>query len=156
MKLHIYLRAAVACLAILAASCSLAEELPAEPPRDPVDRLPQPEFDLTGTTWDLYAYRRSSLIEDTNFTLTFSSDQVSGNAGCNLFFGAYQLDQEKIRFSDLGMTEMACMEPEGLMEQEQYLLEFLGSIQRFEKDADKLTLFREDGETLSFNASPDR
>ena len=156
MELHIYLRVSLACLAILTASCSLAEDLSAEPPTDPVDHLMQPEFDLAGTTWDLFAYRKSSLIEDTSFTLTFNKAQVSGNAGCNQFFGAYQRDQEKIWFSDLGMTEMACMEPDGLMEQEQYLLEFLENIQRFERDTDKLFLIRGDGEALSFNASLDR
>jgi heat shock protein HslJ len=49
------------------------------------------------------------------------------------------------------MTEMACMAPEGLMEQELVLLEFLSMVERLELSEGSLVLFRGDGEALSFD-----
>src|SRR5690554_5220129 len=39
-----------------------------------------------------------------------SESRVSGNAGCNNFFGSYTLDGENINFSQMGATKMACMD----------------------------------------------
>ena len=111
------------------------------------------ELILEGTSWDLFAVRKSTIIEGTQFTLAFEGGQVNGNAGCNSFFGTYAIEGAQIGISGIGMTEMACLEPEGLMEQEQYLLEFLGEIMRYELDERQLILFRGDREALSFNAA---
>ena len=107
---------------------------------------------LEGTSWDLFAVRKSTILEGTRFTLSFEGEQVTGNSGCNRYFGSYDIEGNQISFSGIGMTEMACLEPEGLMEQEQYLLAFLGDIVRYELDEQQLFLFRSDGEALSFNA----
>ena len=103
---------------------------------------------LDGSSWDLYSYRQSRLIEGTSFSITFEAGQVQGNAGCNSFFGSYSVDQNRIVFSALGMTEMACLEPEGLMDQEQALLAFLGDSKTFELSDGRLKFFRADGEAL--------
>lgn len=34
--------------------------------------------------------------------------RVSGMAGCNRFFGEYELDGQKLKFSKMGATRMAC------------------------------------------------
>ena len=42
-------------------------------------------------------------------TLVFSdSSAVYGSAGCNRFFGNYEMDGDKLKFSPLGATRMAC------------------------------------------------
>jgi heat shock protein HslJ len=110
-----------------------------DPPRASVD-----------SSWSLFAYRKTRLIEGTSFTIQFESGQVRGNAGCNQFFGSYTIEADQITLSDLGMTEMACMEPEGLMEQEQYLLRFLAACETVKFSDDNLFLTRSGGEQLSF------
>lgn len=44
--------------------------------------------------------------------INFDSNEkrVSGNAGCNNFFGSYTLEGEYISFTQLGATKMACMD----------------------------------------------
>ncbi|TFH36606.1 MAG: META domain-containing protein [Anaerolineales bacterium] len=109
---------------------------------------------LDGTNWNLDTYQESSLMEGTSFTISFTAGQVHGNAGCNSFFGSYTLNGSQIAFSALGMTEMACLEPEGLMDQEQALLAFLGDGQSFDISAGRFSIFRTDGEALLFNPLP--
>jgi heat shock protein HslJ len=48
------------------------------------------------------------------------------------------------------MTEMYCMEPEGVMEQESLYLEMLGNAESFELSEGQLMIFMADGETLTF------
>jgi heat shock protein HslJ len=136
---------------IIVTSCgrtdSISTDAPDDKPADTYHSSPK----LEGTSWDLYSFQKSSLIEGTSFTITFTADQATGNAGCNQFFGAYQIEKDRISFSGLGMTEMACMAPEGLMEQELVLLEFLSMVERLELSEGSLVLFRGDGEALSFD-----
>ena len=118
------------------------------------DGLPQDIINdrLNGSSWTLDSFLKSRLIESTSFTLIFDSGQVQGNAGCNSFFGSYTEDKNRIAFSDLGMTEMACMAPEGLMDQEQALLAFLGNAETFELSDGRLILSISNGETLVFES----
>jgi heat shock protein HslJ len=99
----------------------------------------------------LFAISKRKPISDSDITLTFEDGQVSGSAGCNRFFGPYQVDDESITFQDLAITEMACLSPEGVMEQENLIMEFLWDAQRFQLEADRLMIFRSDGEALTFD-----
>ncbi len=105
---------------------------------------------LVGTEWELVAYRKTKPLPNTSFTIKFEADQVSGNGGCNSYFGPYAIDGDKITIGPLGSTMMACPEPEGLMDQEQYLLGFLGAAQRYELAEGTLIIHRADRETLTF------
>ena len=139
-------------LLLFAASsaCSTGVQSTAGPPTDPALNQPLQSSDLVGSSWNLLYFRKSAPIPGTAFTLQFTEDGIQGNAGCNHFFGSYQLSGEQISFSDMGMTEMACLDPEGLMEQEQYLLEFLGDCESYKLQEGSLILARSDGETLTF------
>ena len=75
---------------------------------------------------------------------------MRGSAGCNSYGGSYQIDGDRIFVGEMVSTEMACLDPEGLMEQESYLLEFLGDAQTFQVDEEQLQIFRSDGEALTF------
>ena len=105
---------------------------------------------LGGTSWELWAFRKTKPIPGTTFTATFEDGQVRGTAGCNSYGGSYQIDGDRIFVGEMVSTEMACLEPEGLMEQESYLLEFLGDAQTFQVDEEQLQIFRSDGEALTF------
>jgi len=140
-----------AILLLSLAGCSPSGTLSANSTGDgpPQDIINDP---LDGSSWTLDSFRKSRLIEGTSFTLIFDSGQVQGNAGCNSFFGSYTEDKNRIAFSDLGMTEMACMAPEGLMDQEQALLALLGNAETFELSDGRLILSIANGETLVFES----
>ena len=57
------------------------------------------------------------LIDRSYLTVTLGEDnRAYGNAGCNHWFGSYELDGQRLRFSNLGSTRKMCAEE--IMEQE--------------------------------------
>ncbi len=113
---------------------------------------PTGQLDLEGTTWELTGFNQNHPVEGTQPTITIEDGQVSGNASCNLFGGSYQVKGDAISFSDLFATEMYCMDPEGVMEQEHTYLELLRVAQRFELVDGILTIFTELEQTMTFQA----
>jgi heat shock protein HslJ len=112
---------------------------------------PAPAADpLEGTNWQLLFYRKTSVIEDTSITAHFENGEINGSAGCNSYFGAYQVEGQNLTIEQIGMTEMYCMEPEGLMDQESTYLEYLADAQSFEIADGRLTIFLSGHETLTF------
>jgi len=106
---------------------------------------------LDGTSWELMAYRKTRPISGTTITATFEDGKVSGSAGCNSYSGSYQVyGDNRIAIGPTAITEMACMEPEGVMEQEMTFIEFLTGAQTFQLTDEQLQLFRADGEALTF------
>jgi heat shock protein HslJ len=83
---------------------------------------------LEGSNWQVLSYNNgrggvTSLIIGTEITANFGADnQLSGNSGCNSYFGQYETEDANIKISGVGSTEMACLEPEGVMDQEQEYL----------------------------------
>jgi len=106
---------------------------------------------VEGTSWELFAISKRKPISGSTITLSFEDGQVSGSAGCNQYFGSYQVDGEAITIQKLAITEMACMEPAGLMEQENLIMEFLNDAQRYQLEDSRLMIFRPDGEALTFD-----
>jgi len=83
-------------------------------------------------------------------TLEFGEDglAVSGNTGCNSYFGTATLTAEtSISFGDLGWTEMACLDP-GVMEQEQSFTQALGRVDGFVLSPTSLVLEASDGSAV--------
>ena len=106
---------------------------------------------LTATTWKLTAIDKREPIEAPNeITLTFNDGQVSGNSGCNSFGGSYSVNGDKIQFSQLASTMMACMQPEGIMEQEQVILQYLNQAQTYRFEDGRLVLVVSGQETLTY------
>ena len=106
--------------------------------------------DLNGTAWTLESYGGKSLISDTTMTANFESGEVSGSASCNHYFGAYQLKGDQISVEGLGWTEMACMNPDGIMGQEQTIMSLLSKAVSYGIESGKLRLQIESGEELIF------
>ena len=98
----------------------------------------------------LITFNENLPIEGRQPTIQFEDSQVSGTTGCNSYGGSYQVKVDAISFEALFNTEMACMEPEGLMDQEQAYLELLGTAQRFELVDGVLTIFAGPQQTLAF------
>ncbi len=69
-----------------------------------------------------------SVLQDTEITATFDSSErkVTGSAGCNSYFGPYEVKGNNFTISGpIAATEMACLEPEGVMAQETLYLRTL-------------------------------
>jgi len=76
--------------------------------------------DLIGS-WKLTAYGPANsttpAVPDTEAGITFNKDgTVTGNSGCNGFGGSYKVDGDKIAFSEIVSTLIAC--DEARMQQE--------------------------------------
>jgi heat shock protein HslJ len=62
--------------------------------------------------------------------------------------------QDSLRLSDLFWTEMACMDPEGIMDQEQAYFQALDAVATYRMDGDRLEVFDEAGaQILAFVTS---
>jgi heat shock protein HslJ/predicted secreted protein len=83
-----------------------------------------------------------AVLAGTEITLTFDSpeDEVRGSAGCNSYFGDYTINGNKLSIGQVGHTEMYCMDPQGIMEQEQEYLSALQSAKGFQLTDGKLNI----------------
>lgn len=108
--------------------------------------------ELNGTSWTLESYGGKNLISDTAMTANFESGEISGSASCNHYFGSYRVQGDQFSVEGLGWTEMACMDPEGIMEQEQTIMSLLSTAISFNIEGEKLFLQVESGEELIFSA----
>jgi heat shock protein HslJ len=93
-----------------------------------------------------------AVIEGTEITAVFNSDKddVSGSAGCNTYFARHDVRGSELAISELAYTEMACISPEGVMEQEQEFLSLLVNAESFEVDDTTLTIITSGGQQLYF------
>lgn len=81
--------------------------------------------------WELRYYgspdNMQTVLENTDITIEFLSadNELKGSGGCNSYFGGYTTGTDNsLQISSMGYTEMACMSP-GVMEQEQKYFELL-------------------------------
>lgn len=102
---------------------------------------------LSGTSWQVTMYNNGkhavvSLIVGTKISLNFGTDgRLNGNSGCNTYNGAYETSgNNAIRVGPLASTGMACIAPDGLMEQEQKYLSALQNAATYEIAGDQLTI----------------
>ncbi|MFC1905001.1 YbaY family lipoprotein [Chloroflexota bacterium] len=114
---------------------------------------------LEDTTWFLISYGEPkylrSELPNTEITIEFVSAEktVKGSAGCNSYFGSYEVEGSQLSMpGPMGATEMYCMEPEGVMDQEQEYLATLQLAESYEIDSNELRIYC-DSQVLIF--SPD-
>ena len=107
---------------------------------------------LDGTSWVLTSLNGSRPLEGVPVTLVFEDGEVSGSASCNSYFGAYTVEgADELTFSGIGSTLMACLEPEGIMDQEVQYLETLGAAASFRLSDGELQLYSAGGGLLVFS-----
>ena len=117
----------VALLAVL----GCVPQMPGTPTLPPV-RPP-----LEDTSWSLEGLGQPGNLRpallNTEVTLSFvGNSQAAGSAGCNSYGGDYDARLDgTLSFSDLFHTEMYCVEPQ-LMEQEQDFLDALSVAERYD------------------------
>lgn len=106
---------------------------------------------IEGTSWTVSSYNDGqgatvSLLPGTEITAQFGEDgTLTGSAGCNSYSGSYQADGEAISIGPTAATEMACLEPEGVMDQELAYLAALAKAEIYRSSGIMLGLFDAEG-----------
>lgn len=101
-----------------------------------------------GQTWIAQEVAGEPVSGGVEPSLVFDSDgKVSGNAGCNGYFGSVIIDGQAMSFGNLGATRKLCPEP--AMKQEGLLLEALDSTRGYRLENDGLELLDGEGATLA-------
>jgi heat shock protein HslJ len=111
---------------------------------------------LEDKEWVLASYGEQgdlqAVLAGTEITAMFdcAEERVTGSAGCNSYFADYDACGNKLSILELAWTEMACMSPEGVMEQEQEYLTLLLDTVTFQVEDSLLTISSSDGQVLFF------
>ncbi len=95
----------------------------------------------------------NGLLGGTTITITFQGGVARGSAGCNSYGAAYTHRDAALSFEEIASTEMACLDPEGIMEQEQHYLDLLAAVTGYHIFGDQLWLDTGDGRALVFFAT---
>ena len=109
---------------------------------------------LSGPVWQANVVNNgqqavSSLPEGVQITAQFQDGKIQGSAGCNNYFGAYQLEEDgQLTIQDLGSTEMFCNEPAGVMDQESAFLQALSQAASYQIREQSLTILDANGAAL--------
>ena len=112
-------------------------------------------------SWQVTAFLQgdsvSSPIPGTEITAEFAeSGALSGSAGCNRYTSSFTTDRGAIEIAQPAATEMACPEPEGVMEQETAYLAALPKAVRYEVDGRSLQLLTAEGTIVAnFSHTPE-
>jgi heat shock protein HslJ len=111
---------------------------------------------LVGTPWLLTSYNNGkggmqSTIIGTEITAEFNEDDaMTGSAGCNTYSAPFEADEETISIGPTIRTEMACMDPEGVMEQENLYLAALQNAAVYKIFDDRLEIRDENGSGVAY------
>jgi len=131
---------------------------------------PLPEaanVDLEGPAWSLMAFVGpnpyaeepepwpvpNGLLPGTTIGLTFAGDLARGSAGCNQYGAVYSRAGSPLSFEAITVTEMACLDPAGVMKQESHYLDLLTAVTGYRIYGDRLWLDTRDGQALVFFAA---
>ncbi len=103
--------------------------------------------------WSVTSVMGKKPLQETRLSLSFESDsQISGDGGCNRFFGPVKIeppsgDQGEIEIGPLGATRKACGEM--IDNQEAIFLAALGQASRFTFEGQSLLLMSADGNLIA-------
>lgn len=103
---------------------------------------------LAGSEWRPLSIDGVEAPADAEVFVHFGSEgKLTGNTGCNGFFGGYAIDGDGIEIGPVGTTLRIC--PGALAELESSLLQALQTARRFTREQTELTLFDADGRALA-------
>ena len=92
---------------------------------------------------------KKKVIANTQTTIQFSTERLSGSAGCNRYFAGYQLkNRYDLTIERIVATEMACPDPVGIMQQEDTYLQLLSRAKAYYIRDGQLTLYNENKVTI--------
>jgi len=134
--MHFGLRFSIAMVVVLLTGCAASNA-----------QIPQPI--LEDSAWLAEDIDGTGVIDMLQSTLKFDVNlNVSGHGGCNRYFGTATVNENKIDFSALGSTRMACSQ--AIMDQEQRFLAALDAAHSWHIDTERdlLTMKNEEGRTV--------
>ncbi len=109
---------------------------------------PGKHVSLDNSAWVLEQLNGQAALPNSQITLQFSKDQVSGSDGCNRYQGFYEIKDNKIKFSeDMAVTLMAC--DQSVMDQGAAYLAALKSSTSVRVSENTLELLDAKGKTLA-------
>jgi putative lipoprotein len=103
---------------------------------------------LTGTAWWVEDIDNKGVIDMSHTTIEFTDDgEVTGDTGCNRYFGSVEIVATDIEFGPLAGTRKAC--GVAMMRQESRFFQAMGEVSRWEiAETGLLHLFDEAGTSL--------
>jgi len=109
--------------------------------------------------WEVTAFLNgdavSSTLLGTKITASFADDgSLTGSSGCNTYRTSFTLGRGSIQIERPAATEMACEEPEGVMDQEAAYLAALPTAVGYRLDGESLSLLSPDGATVASYTRP--
>ena len=117
--------------------------------------IAQPVYltDQLDQEWFLVSFNdqgsKKKVIANTQTTIQFSTERLSGLAGCNRYFAGYQLkNRYDLTIERIVATEMACPDPVGIMQQEDTYLQLLSRAKAYYIRDGQLTLYNENKVTI--------
>jgi heat shock protein HslJ len=133
--------AALAVLGVLAAGCT--KPPPGHP--GPVTGGPTGNYLVTGYV-DGRTQAFVTLIPGTRITLGIAAGGRLSGTACNSYGATWSTSPGgRIAIGDIASTDMACLDPAGVMDQESGYLTALGHATRWQRDGSKLTLASGEG-----------
>ena len=125
------IRIAALLLGVTAAACAskpppapTPPSRPAHPvPPSPSRPTPRPVARaLTGTRWHLAEISGRDVISHSRSSLAISPEgRIAGNGGCNNMFGHAEIDGRHIVFGMIGLSRMACADPDVSRQEHRYV-----------------------------------
>lgn len=124
-------------VAITLISCGATQTEKTSHPKDE-------SMDITSTFWKLDLLEGEKVMhpEDPRhigFILNNDEYRISGWAGCNNFFGTFKISDDKISFSQMGSTRMACLTTTF---DENKFLRIFENVDRYQIKNDRLELLK--------------
>ena len=107
---------------------------------------------LLNTKWILEEIHEVPITHtsDTAFIIFDESYKISGNFGCNLFFGNFSFGKKRMKIDFLGSTRRLCV---NMSLEEQFSLALRDDISHYYIEKNKLYLHNKDRVILKFEAN---
>ena len=110
---------------------------------------PQAAASLEGIEWVLVSLQGNSPLAGTHIWLIFEDEQARGSASCNQYGGPYAVTgMGALAFQEFDITEQACLEPEGVMDQETVYMAALRIAVAYRLAGNRLEIQDAAGETI--------
>jgi len=136
MTKHIFAAAFSILLAVAVTGCVTSPKTSSAPPATASN-----DGAITEKYWKLVELGGQPIKpgpNDTYITLKTDGNRLIGSGGCNRLTGSYELgDRNRVRFSQIALTRMACMEG---MDTEQRFMDVLEATDNYTVNGDTLVL----------------